>query len=349
MDLTPLVEDFLKYKTLPQQQMEKLLSSSFNDIEVRTQLMSAAREISETIFNKKVFIRGLIEFTNYCRNDCYYCGIRKGNTLANRYHLTKEEILRCCELGHNIGFRTFVLQGGEDLSYSDKAFADIIASIKTRFPDTAITLSVGERDYTTYKLWRDAGADRYLLRHETASTEHYAQLHPSNLSLEHRLECLQMLKELKYQVGTGFMVGSPGQTLQHITADLAFIEKFQPQMIGIGPFIPHSDTPFKNYTAGTLEQTLTLLAVLRIMLPNVLLPSTTALGTIASNGREQGILAGANVVMPNLSPIDVRQKYLLYNNKLSSGAESAEAIADLERRLNVIGYSIDKSRGDYKI
>ena len=247
-----------------------------------------------------------------------------------------------------MGFRTFVLQGGEDLIYSDTDLAAIISAIKQAYPDCAVTLSIGERSREAYQLWKKAGADRYLLRHETADSEHYARLHPAELKLSNRKRCLRDLKELGYQVGTGFMVDSPWQTMANLLEDLAFIRELQPQMIGIGPFIPHHATPFKNYPAGTLEQTLTLLSVLRLMFPKVLLPATTALGTIVPNGRELGILAGANVVMPNLSPADVRQNYLLYDNKLCSGAEAAEAKNDLAARLHSIGYEIAEGRGDYK-
>ena len=311
-------------------------------------LFALSREVRHHHYGHSVYIRGLIEFTNYCKNDCYYCGIRRGNRHAERYRLTKEDILDCCEEGYRLGFRTFVLQGGEDPFWTDALLTGLISAIKNRFSDCAVTLSIGERSREAYQLWKKAGADRYLLRHETADSEHYARLHPAELKLSNRKRCLRDLKELGYQVGTGFMVGSPWQTMANLLEDLAFIRELQPQMIGIGPFIPHHATPFKNYPAGTLEQTLTLLSVLRLMFPKVLLPATTALGTIVPNGRELGILAGANVVMPNLSPADVRQNYLLYDNKRCSGAEAAEAKNDLAARLHSIGYEIAEGRGDYK-
>nr|WP_293663422.1 [FeFe] hydrogenase H-cluster radical SAM maturase HydE [uncultured Phascolarctobacterium sp.] len=348
MDIKNLIQTLRHKQQLPPAQMQLLLTAAFSDDDARTELARQAQQTAQAVCGNKIYIRGLIEFTNYCRNDCYYCGIRRSNAAASRYRLSKKQILSCCEQGYALGFRTFVLQGGEDLTYSDADMAAIITAIRQAYPDCAITLSVGERSRTTYQLWKEAGADRYLLRHETANDEHYARLHPAELKLSNRKRCLYDLKELGYQVGTGFMVGSPWQTLDNLLNDLAFISELQPQMIGIGPFIPHHATPFNNYPAGTLAQTLTMLSVLRLMFPKVLLPATTALGTIAFNGRELGILAGANVVMPNLSPADVRQNYLLYDNKLCSGAEAAEAKNDLAARLHAIGYEIAEGRGDYK-
>jgi biotin synthase len=293
-------------------------------------------------------MRGLIEFTNYCRNDCYYCGIRKSNCNADRYRLTKEQILDCCAAGYELGFRTFVLQGGEDGYYSDKTIAETVSSIKANHPDCAVTLSLGERSYESYKMFYEAGADRYLLRHETANEDHYSKLHPPVLSLTNRKQCLYNLKEIGYQVGCGFMVGSPFQTTDCIVDDLMFIKELRPHMVGIGPFIPHKDTPFADKASGTLELTLFLLGIIRLMLPGVLLPATTALGTIHPKGRELGILAGANVVMPNLSPTDVRNKYLLYDDKICTGDEASECRRCLERRIESIGYKLVVSRGDCK-
>ena len=311
-------------------------------------LFEKARIRQHEQFGHKVYTRGLIELTNYCKNDCYYCGIRRSNQKIDRYRLTKEQILSCCKAGYPLGFRTFVLQGGEDGQYTDDALIDVIQSIKQQFPDCAITLSLGERSYDSYARLYQAGADRYLLRHETANAEHYHKLHPKNLSLEHRMACLNYLKEIGYQVGTGFMVGSPYQTKKDLVQDLLFIKEFSPQMVGIGPFIPHHHTPFANETAGTLEMTLFLIGILRLMIPNVLLPSTTALGTIHPKGRELGILAGANVVMPNLSPLDVREKYMLYDNKICTGDEAAECRNCLEGRMNSIGYHLAAERGDFR-
>lgn len=311
-------------------------------------LAQRADKVRKSIYGRDVYIRGLIEFTNYCKNDCRYCGIRKSNAAVQRYRLSKEDILECCKTGYALGFRTFVLQGGEDGFFTDDRLTDIIGSIKTMHSDCAVTLSVGERDYSAYKAFFDAGADRYLLRHETADTEHYSRLHPPNLSLESRMECLYSLKEIGFQVGCGFMVGSPFQTDENLVEDLKFISRFQPHMVGIGPFIPHKDTPFGNYAQGSFELTLKLLSMIRLMLPNVLLPATTALGTVHPNGREMGILVGANVVMPNLSPADIRKNYMLYNNKISTGEEAAESIALLKEKINNIGYNISIGRGDYK-
>jgi len=305
-----------------------------------------AVEIRIREYGRDIYVRGLIEFTNHCRNDCYYCGIRRSNSSASRYRLTPDEIIECCRAGHELGFRTFVLQGGEDMSYSDDTICSIISSIKTLFPDCAVTLSIGEHSYESYKAYFDAGADRYLLRHETANAEHYSKLHPAELSLENRKECLWNLKKIGYQVGAGFMVGSPYQTSRDLAEDMLFLYELKPQMVGIGPFIPQHDTPFADHKAGTWQETCFLLSLIRIMLPRVLLPSTTALGTIHPTGREKGILAGANVVMPNLSPVNVRDKYLLYDNKICTGDEAAECRNCLQARMNSIGYDIVISRGD---
>lgn len=309
-------------------------------------LFEQARELRQQYFGKDIYIRGLIEFTNYCKNDCFYCGIRKSNTTATRYRLTKEEILSCCQKGYVLGFRTFVLQGGEDGYFSDARLCDIVSSIKNAYPDCAITLSVGEKSYESYQALFEAGADRYLLRHETFDAAHYRKLHPSVLTAEARQQCLWNLKEIGYQVGTGFMVGSPYQTSEHLADDLLFIKKLNPQMIGIGPFISHHATPFKEQNSGSLELTLFILGLLRVMLPKALLPATTALGTISPNGRELGILAGANVIMPNLSPLGIRKNYLLYDNKICTGDEAAESIAHLKKSMKQIGYQIVVSRGD---
>ncbi len=309
---------------------------------------SRAEAIRDEHYGRRVFLRGLVEFTSYCKNDCYYCGLRRSNRCAERYRLTKEQILECCDYGAGLGFHTFVLQGGEDAYFTDERLCEIVREIKSAHPECAVTLSVGERSHESYKALREAGADRYLLRHESATDEHYARLHPDNLTLENRKKCLYDLKSLGYQVGAGFMVGSPYQTSENLANDLLFLHELQPQMVGIGPFIPHRYTPFGECTAGTLELTLFMLALTRLMLPKVLLPATTALGTIAEDGRERGVLAGANVVMPNLSPVSVRKKYLLYNDKLCSGDETAEHIKELAERFKKIDCVLDMSRGDSK-
>lgn len=314
--------------------------------ELAEYLFAQAREVREQHYGKDVYIRGLIEFTNYCKNDCYYCGIRRSNQNASRYRLDEAEILECCAHGYELGFRTFVLQGGEDGYFTDDRLAKLVRAIKTAHPDCAVTLSVGEKSCESYKRFYEAGADRYLLRHETANAEHYGKLHPDSLSLEERKQCLWNLKEIGYQVGCGFMVGSPYQTAKHLAEDMLFIKELNPQMVGIGPFISHKDTLFAKEPSGTLELTLFMLGLLRLMLPKVLLPATTALGTIHPTGRELGILAGANVVMPNLSPTNVRDKYLLYNNKIHTGVEAAEGVEDLRKRMQSIGYEVVTSRGD---
>ncbi len=322
-----------------------LLSSyTKNDMEYA---QAKAIEISKKNFGNKIYIRGLIEFTNVCRNDCLYCGLRCSNRLIERYRLTKEQILECCRIGYPLGFRTFVLQGGEDIYFDDDKICDIIIAIKKEFPDCAVTLSIGEKPKKSYKAFFDAGADRYLLRHETANLEHYSKLHPANLTLKNRFECLYNLKDIGFQTGCGFMVGSPHQTFGCLADDLVFLQEFRPHMVGLGPFIPHCDTPFAKQSAGSLELTLFLLTLVRIMLKNVLLPATTALGTISPVGREMGILSGANVIMPNLSPQSVRDKYMLYNNKLFAGSEAAEGIQQLEKQLAGIGYCLSFERGDF--
>ncbi|BBF42200.1 [FeFe]-hydrogenase maturation protein HydE [Lachnospiraceae bacterium KM106-2] len=309
-------------------------------------LFELARKVSNQYYGNEVYIRGLIEFSSYCKNDCYYCGIRCGNKKAERYRLSKEEILSCCRAGHELGYRTFVLQGGEDPYYTDDKMVEIVRAIRTEFPDCAITLSIGEKEKESYQAFYEAGANRFLLRHETADDTHYGKLHPEKMSLKHRKQCLYDLKEIGFQVGCGFMVGSPYQTTECIVEDLQFIQELQPAMVGIGPFIPHKDTPFHAEPAGTLEDTLFMLGILRLMLPKVLLPATTALGTINPKGREKGILAGANVCMPNLSPTNVRKKYSLYDNKICTGDEAAECRMCLQRRMKSIGYEVVEKRGD---
>lgn len=309
-------------------------------------LFEKARKIRQIYYGTDVYIRGLIEFTNYCKNDCYYCGIRRSNAQAHRYRLSQEQILQCCRQGYDLGFRTFVLQGGEDGYFTEERMVRLIREIRKDYPDCAITLSIGERSYDSYLAFFNAGADRYLLRHETWDTAHYQLLHPPALSAEHRRQCLWDLKKIGYQVGTGYMVGSPFQTAENLADDMLFLEKLNPQMVGIGPFIPHHDTPFKDQPAGTLELTLYMLGLIRLLLPKVLLPATTALGTIDKKGRELGILAGANVVMPNLSPENVRKDYLLYDNKICTGSEAAECRNDLENRMHAIGYQVVSHRGD---
>ena len=306
-----------------------------------------AREITETHFGKKVYFRGIVEFSNICKNDCYYCGIRCSNHNISRYRLSEEDILACCDEGYAAGFRTFVLQGGEDGWFHDDRMCQIIRMIKERYPDCAVTLSLGERSRESYQKLFDAGADRYLLRHETADHQHYSILHPAALSLDNRMRCLQDLKEIGYQTGCGIMVGSPGQTPETLAKDMVYMQEFKPQMVGIGPFLPHQDTPFRTEAAGSVELTLLILALCRIMLPQVLMPATTALGTVEAEGRKLGVLAGCNVVMPNLSPASVRKKYMLYDNKAGTDLTAAEGIALLRQQMEEIGYEAVIGRGDF--
>lgn len=311
-------------------------------------LFERARAVRDAHYGRKVYIRGLIELTNYCKNDCLYCGIRKSNASCERYRLTKEQILSCCESGYALGFRTFVLQGGEDGWYTDERMTDIVRAMRQAYPDCAITLSLGERGRESFKRLYDAGANRYLLRHETADEAHYARLHPVSMTLTHRLQCLRDLKEIGFQTGAGIMVGSPYQTTECIVRDFRFLQELKPQMVGLGPFIPHHATPLKDFPAGSTERTLLCLSIVRLLLPNVLLPATTALATIDGDGRIKGMNAGCNVVMPNLSPLEDRSKYLLYDNKASSGEEAAESLRALREHLAAAGYEVVIDRGDYK-
>ena len=317
------------------------------DEETANRLREEALHLRRQYYGNKVFTRGLIEFTNYCKNNCRYCGIRSGNRNVRRYRLSEEDIMECCESGYELGYRTFVLQGGEDPYYTDEQMAAIIRRIKDRFPDAAVTLSIGEKSDESYRKFREAGADRYLLRHETADEDLYRALHPQAMSLENRKKCLWHLKELGYQVGAGFMVGAPGQTSAHLAKDLVFLQELEPHMVGIGPFIPHHDTIYAEEKAGSVELTLFLLSVIRIMLPQVLLPATTALGTLDPLGREKGLAAGANVVMPNLSPVKNRKLYELYDNKICTGEEAAECRNCLSHRVRQVGFELVDERGDH--
>ena len=325
--------------------IDRLLTTS--DPTAIDSLFAQAAEIRDRVYGRNIFLRGLIEISNHCRNNCLYCGIRR-DVKTQRYRLSKEQILDCCQTGHKLGFRTFVLQGGEDPWFTDEVVCDIVADIKRHYPDCAVTLSLGERGRDSFRRLRDAGADRYLLRHETADATHYAKLHPSEMSFDNRIQCLYDLRDLGYQVGTGFMVGSPFQTLDTLKKDLAFLADFRPEMVGIGPFIPADGTPFQHNPAGSIDLTLRLLAIIRILLPDVLLPATTALGTLHPTGRERAIAAGANVIMPNLSPQDTRALYSIYNNKLSTQSEAAETVADIRARLLAIGFNAPVDRGDHR-
>ena len=316
--------------------------------EIAHTLALLARQAAQRVYGNRIFVRGLIEISNICKNDCLYCGIRRSNKACDRYRLTREQILECADEGYELGFRTIVMQGGEDGYFTDDVLCGIVRDIKIRYSDVAVTLSMGERSRESYQRLFDAGADRYLLRHETATKSHYEKLHPAAMSFDNRMQCLQELHEIGYQTGCGFMVGSPFQTSADLAQDLKFIEEFRPEMCGIGPFIPHKDTDFKNEPAGTVELTCYLLSILRLIQPNLLLPATTALGTIDPMGREKGILSSANVVMPNLSPANVREKYMLYDNKLSSGAEAAQNLQDLKDRMAAIGYEVVIDRGDIR-
>ncbi|MBR4511037.1 MAG: [Ruminococcus sp.] len=342
--MTDIVEKLYMTGDLSDNELKALIET--DDEAAAKLLRERADEVRRKSYGKKVFLRGLIEVSSYCKNDCLYCGIRRSNKEADRYRLSREQIMSCAESGYELGFRTFVMQGGEDSAFTDDFMCGVISELREKYPDCAITLSLGERSFESYKRMKDAGADRYLLRHEAADGKLYKKLHPAEMSLENRKNCLFQLRELGYQVGAGFMVGAPYQTTDSLIADLRFLQELKPQMIGIGPFVPHHCTPFADENGGTLGLTLRLLGILRLMFPKVLLPATTALGTIAPNGRELGLQTGCNVVMPNLSPVNVRKKYDLYDNKICTGEEAAECRMCLQRRIEAAGYEVAVERGD---
>ena len=339
-----IIDKLLSGKLIEDDELAVILETDEYDNLLKEAADSARRQV----YGTDVYIRGLIEFTNYCENNCFYCGIRRDNSGLSRYRLMREEILSCCDAGYKLGFRTFVLQGGEDPFYDDDEMCKIIQAVKSGYPDCALTLSTGEKSYKSYKMYFDAGADRYLLRHETADAEHYSQLHPKSMSLENRKECLMNLKSIGFQTGSGFMVGSPYQKTEYLVKDIKFLIELKPEMIGIGPYITHHKTPFKAFNSGSLELTLRLISILRLIFPYALIPATTALSSIASNGRELGLKAGANVVMPNLSPPSVRNQYSLYDGKVFSGEEAAERLSFLKKQVNKAGYNVVVTRGDAK-
>ena len=345
MEVKELINKLYKEHRLDRQEWTQVLSD-FTE-EDRIYAAGLAREVADNIYGKDIYIRGIVEFSNICKQNCYYCGLRCGNSKLERYRLTEQQILECCDSGYEYGFRTFVLQSGEDPYYTTETICSIVKCLKERHPDCAVTLSLGEKTYEEYKAYREAGADRYLLRHETANEEHYGKLHPAEMSWKNRMECLDNLKKLGYQTGCGVMIGSPEQTVECLVDDMLYMQDFEPEMIGLGPFLPHSDTPFRDKPKGSYEMTLYMISLCRLMLPTVLLPATTALGTIRPNGREQGVLAGANVIMPNLSPVQVRDKYMLYDNKICTSDTSSECRGCIERRMENIGYKVVITRGDH--
>lgn len=339
-----LVDKLCERRSLSVDEYERLIAG--RTPELAEELARRAVAERKRVWGTKVFVRGLIEVSSHCVNDCYYCGIRRSNKQAARYRLSPERILACAEEGYGLGFRTFVLQGGEDPWFSDERLCDIVASIRSAHPDCAVTLSMGERSRASYQALHDAGAERYLLRHETANPLHYRRLHPPEMSFERRMRCLEDLGDIGYAVGIGFMVGSPYQTPHDLAMDLKLVEEFGPQMCGIGPFVAHHATPFASQESGSLELTCYLLSIIRLISPGILLPATTALGSIHPQGREKGIMSGANVVMPNLSPVDVRKDYELYDGKICTGEEAAECRGCLAARMRSIGYEIVVDRGD---
>ncbi|MBQ1178504.1 MAG: [Bacteroidaceae bacterium] len=342
-----LVKQLASKHTLDAPAMKQLLKCVAHDADTLQDLRDMAVRTAHKQFGRGIYVRGLIELSSYCHRDCLYCGLRRSNTRAERYRLTQEEVLACCDEGYRLGFRTFVLQGGEDATHTDEWLEQLITRMRHRYPEAAITLSLGERSEASYRRLHQAGANRYLLRHEAANTELYNSLHPHGRGQQHRLNCVEALQRTGYQVGMGMMVGVKGQTLDHLTEDLLLMARMRPEMVGIGPFIPHPATPLANEPAGALNLTLGTIAIARLLLPEALIPATTALATLSPTGRTEGILSGANVVMPNLSPVSVRAKYAIYENKASWGAEAAEGLAQLEKELHCIGYHVDYGRGDY--
>ena len=340
-----LPETIEKTADITKEQLAFLLATE--DDAMIQDLKQRARNTGDRIYGKNVYIRGLIEFTNYCKNDCLYCGIRRSNCHADRYRLTEEEILSCCKIGYELGFCTFVLQGGEDGFYTDEKICQIVSKIKAEYPDCAVTLSIGEKSRESYQAYFDVGADRYLLRHETANEAHYAKIHPARQTLSNRTRCLRDLKDIGYQTGAGMMIGAPYQTAETLAQDMEFLADLRPEMVGMGPFLPHRDTPFRDFPHGSAELTLYLLSLVRLLLPDALLPATTALGTLDASGRQQGVLSGCNVVMPNLSPMAVRQKYLLYDNKAGIGDDGESSLRKLRAQMQEIGYEVAVGRGDY--
>ena len=343
INMKNLVDKLYIDRNLPNDELKKII-----DIEDNSYLALMADKRRKEHYGDVVFARGLIEVSNFCKNNCYYCGIRGANKSLQRYRLSKAEILDCCKEGYELGLRTFVLQGGEDATLTDEWICDVVSAIKSVYEDCAVTLSLGEKEYDSYKALYDAGADRYLLRHESADEKHYSTLHPQSMSLENRKKCLWNLKEIGFQVGAGFMVGTPKQTLDNLVSDLRFLQELSPDMVGIGPFLPHSDTPFSMEDKGSMQRTLNLISIVRLMLPHALIPSTTSLATIDAKGREKGLMAGANVVMPNLSPLRVRKMYQLYDDKVCTGEESAQSIKLLKETVERIGYKIADDKGDVR-
>jgi biotin synthase len=343
-----MIEQLASHHTLDASSMERLLTQAAHDTDTLSYLRQEAVRTAQEQFGRGIYIRGLIELSSHCHCNCLYCGLRRDNDKAERYRLTQEEVLACCAEGYRLGFRTFVLQAGEDATHTDEWLTALITEIRSRYPEAAITISLGERSEASYIKLKEAGADRYLLRHEAANETLYASLHPHGRGLSHRLACAQLLQRLGYQLGLGMMVGVKGQTIQHLVEDLKLIEHMRPEMVGIGPFIPHAATPLGCEPAGELNLTLATIAIARLLQPKALIPSTTALATLSSQGRIEGILSGANVVMPNLSPTNVRTKYAIYENKAAWGAEAAEGLTALESELQSSGYHINYTRGDYK-
>lgn len=312
-------------------------------------LKKLSRAVTDTTYGKSVYLRGLIEISNYCSRSCNYCGIRRENDQVNRYRLTKEEILNSCKIGYDLGFKTFVMQGGEDNYFTKEVLSDIISTIKEHYPDVAVTLSIGERSFEDYQAFYDAGADRFLLRHEAYSKRLYEHLHPSSMSYHNRIECVKNLKEIGFQAGIGMMVGSPSQTNEDLAEDLIFMQELLPAMCGIGPYISHPNTPFKNEETGNPKHTLVMVALARLILPKALLPATTALATLDKEIRLEALRLGANVVMPNLTPLEPRKSYEIYQGKKISGSEAAEEMKNIIEEIENIGLKVDHVRGDTKM
>lgn len=329
----------LKAKThhnLEKSEIIQLLNSDGNE------LFKTADEVRQEFVGDEVHLRGLIEFTNICRQTCKYCGIRRENSKVNRYRLSKDEIISMARHGVRNGFKTLVMQGGEDSFFTKDLICEIIFEIKKM--DVALTLSLGERSFEDYKAFKDAGADRYLLRIETTDKELYKSVHPG-MSFENRKRCLYDLKSLGYETGTGCLIGLPGQTVESLADDILFFKELDADMVGVGPFIPHPETPFAKSSCGSFNLALKVMAITRLLLPNINIPATTAMETLSPNGRLIALQSGANVFMPNITEGVSPSKYEIYPDKSGINGAKNGIIGEINENLKVIGRYVSDTKG----
>jgi biotin synthase len=308
------------------------------------ELFAMADDIRKRYFKDEVHIRGIIEFSNYCMKNCFYCGLRRDNKTIERYRISEDEIIDTALKAGELGYKTILLQSGEDGGYTIEGLCAIIKRIRSNL-DCAITLSLGEKSFDEYRSLRDAGADRYLLRFETSDRGLFNKLKPDS-SYENRLDCIKNLKKLGFQVGSGFMVGLPGQTYEILADDILLLRELDLDMIGIGPFLSHHNTPLGNSASGTLDLTLRALAIIRILMPDVHIPATTAMGTVEKGGREKALQCGANVIMPNVTPIKYRKYYEIYPNKICIDDAPSDCRACIEGMLKSLGRAAATNKGD---